>query len=100
MLIADCWSQLVFGCPMFILSQKLKYVKVKLKIWNKQVFGDVHKLVQNSTNHLNNIQCQIQNLGMNDNLKSQEPKAQQDFKDDLDKDEYFWMEKSRIRWNK
>lgn len=32
--IADFWKKVV-GCPMFILSQKLKILKLVLKNWNK-----------------------------------------------------------------
>lgn len=39
--IYDTWSKHVVGCPMYILSQKLKNLKCQLKSWNKEVFGDV-----------------------------------------------------------
>ncbi|XP_058782945.1 uncharacterized protein LOC131657578 [Vicia villosa] len=99
-LVADCWSQPVFGCPMFILSHKLKLLKGKLKIWNKEVFGDIHKLVQTSTTLLNHIQEQIHLIGMTDSLKAQEVKAQIDLEDALVKEELYWMEKARVRWHK
>ncbi|MCH84506.1 RNA-directed DNA polymerase (Reverse transcriptase), partial [Trifolium medium] len=44
-IIKDCWGKTVVGCPMYILSQKLKLVKDKLKSWNKVCFGNVHESV-------------------------------------------------------
>ncbi len=36
------WSNYSFdGTPSFVLAQKLKALKGDLKVWNKQVFGDV-----------------------------------------------------------
>ncbi|CAJ1931527.1 unnamed protein product [Sphenostylis stenocarpa] len=34
-------------CPMFILSQKLKALKIALRPWNREVFVDVHHRVEN-----------------------------------------------------
>ena len=46
--ILDSWSTRIIGCPMFVLSKKLQNLKVRLKIWNKDVFGNIHDLVKNS----------------------------------------------------
>ena len=36
------WSSYTFaGTPSFVLAQKLKALKGDLKVWNKEVFGDV-----------------------------------------------------------
>lgn len=37
---------------MFILNQKLKLLKNKLKVWNKNTFGNVHDKVKNSMANL------------------------------------------------
>ena len=33
----------VQGTKMFMLNQRLKYIKSKLKEWNKKDFGDIFK---------------------------------------------------------
>jgi len=39
------WESYSFqGSPSFVLAQKLKALKVDLKSWNKQVFGNVESL--------------------------------------------------------
>jgi hypothetical protein len=39
--VKQCWNNQISGCPMFILSQKLKMLKEALKTWNKNTFGNV-----------------------------------------------------------
>ena len=43
--VKQCWNNQIIGCPMLILSQKLKMLKEALKLWNKNTFGDVHSQV-------------------------------------------------------
>ncbi|MCH81855.1 RNA-directed DNA polymerase (Reverse transcriptase) [Trifolium medium] len=38
-LVKNCWNTEIIGCPMFVLTKKLKLLKEKLKIWNKSCFG-------------------------------------------------------------
>ncbi|MCH85515.1 RNA-directed DNA polymerase (Reverse transcriptase), partial [Trifolium medium] len=54
-IIKDCWGKTVVGCPMYILSQKLKLVKDKLKSWNKEpLLADevIPKLITEDVNAL------------------------------------------------
>lgn len=41
-LVTDVWSRSFIGCPMAVLTQKLKALKLELKKWNKDDFGNVH----------------------------------------------------------
>lgn len=41
---------------MYILSQKLKNLKARLKDWNKSTFGDVHSQVKAALADLDMIQ--------------------------------------------
>ena len=41
-LIHDSWANKVVGFPMFILQHKLKRLKIELRDWNKNHFGNVH----------------------------------------------------------
>jgi len=51
---------------MFVLSSKLKSLKAKLKVWNKEVFGNVHSFVKDNEQKLEEIQNQIHISGHND----------------------------------
>ena len=98
-LISDSWKDGVIGKPMFVLSTKLKRLKLKLKIWNKEVFGNIHTYVNDAENELSNIQAQIQSIGHTDQLMAEEKKAQSNLDEALLKQESFWQEKARIRWH-
>ncbi|KAF1894130.1 hypothetical protein Lal_00004049, partial [Lupinus albus] len=41
--VAEVWRVEVVGCPLFVLSQKLKLLKKELKTWNYLVFGNIHE---------------------------------------------------------
>lgn len=71
-LVASSWRERYVGCDMFVLSQKLKSLKSKLKTWNRCVFGNVHELVRNAEAHLHSIQNQIDTLGHTDHLLEQQ----------------------------
>jgi hypothetical protein len=47
-LVLDCWNTDILGCPMYIMSQKLKILKGRLKTWNKNYFGNDHDLVNSA----------------------------------------------------
>jgi len=44
-LINDSWANTVVGCSMFILQHKLKRLKIELRVWKKNSFGNVHNVV-------------------------------------------------------
>ncbi|CAL9013025.1 unnamed protein product [Prunus brigantina] len=55
-----------YGCPMFVLSSKLRALKAKLKEWNWREFGDINVKVNDSMRALESIQTEIANLGPSD----------------------------------
>lgn len=75
-IIAEVWSTQVHGCPMSILSQKLKLVKLHLRSWNKHVLGDVNLNVDKAQGELDAILAQGSTTGYSDVLVSQEKAAQ------------------------
>jgi hypothetical protein len=98
-LIKDSWNFEVTGCPMFILSKKLKLVKEKFKVWNKSSFGNVHELVSSAEQNLNHIQNQIQANGPLDELLDDEKLAHTELESALNKQELFWQEKANLNWH-
>jgi hypothetical protein len=98
-IVAECWRSVVTGCPMFILSNKLKFLKDRLKNWNKDCFGNVHSLVNTAEMKLQQIQDQIQLNGHTDNLLHEERVASTMYEEALNKQEAFWQEKARVNWH-
>jgi hypothetical protein len=89
--VSDSWNSVVVGCPMFVLSEKLKSLKAKLKTWNKDCFGNVHDLVASAELQLHQIQMQIQQHGHSDTLVHEEKIASSLLEDALSKQEVFWQ---------
>ncbi|XP_019430073.1 PREDICTED: uncharacterized protein LOC109337532, partial [Lupinus angustifolius] len=97
--IEEAWKEEIIGCPMFILSEKLKRLKVKLKNWNWNVFDNIHHIVQEALSTVENIQSCINNDGSNEDLLDQEGIAQLNLLKALNMEEDFWKEKSRMNWH-
>jgi hypothetical protein len=98
-LVKDSWNSEVVGCPMYILSSKLKNLKGKLKSWNKEKFGNVHDFVTAAETKLHQIQNLIQLNGPSDALLSDEKHAHMKFEEALNRQEAFWKEKTNLKWH-
>ena len=97
--IEQAWSSNVVGCPMYVLSQKLKMLKDKLKVWNKEIFGDIHVQVKDATTKLDAIQEEIDREGHTNMLMEQEKQAQINLENVLNMEECFWHEKAKVKWH-
>lgn len=62
-LVLEVWNRPYWGCPMYILIQKLIALKLDLKKWNRDVFGNVQTNVENAMTILNGIQLHIDRFG-------------------------------------
>lgn len=70
-------------CPMFTLAQKLRDLKLELKTWNKEVFGDVHLNVERAQAEVDKVQAQIIALGYLNSLLDKEKTMQLELHKDL-----------------
>ncbi|KAK2429733.1 hypothetical protein QL285_028147 [Trifolium repens] len=98
-IVSDCWKSVVVGGPMYILTQKLKILKDRLRVWNKSCFGNVHANVTAAEDKLHQIQLQIQQNGHTDALLFEEKLAAKLYEDALNKQEVFWQERARLNWH-
>ncbi|GAU26607.1 hypothetical protein TSUD_102140 [Trifolium subterraneum] len=96
--VRDFWNTTVIGCPMFVLSKKLKFLKEKLKIWNKEVFGNVHDQIKIAEEKVNSIQYVINSNGHSDSLMDLEKQAQFELELALNMEEAFRKEKTKVKW--
>lgn len=83
-IVKSSWNTPFIGCPMFVLNQKLKHLKLALKIWNKTTFGNIHDRVKIATEKVQNIQRELDSIGVTDDLLNQEKLAQIDLEKALD----------------
>ncbi|KAL6224830.1 hypothetical protein ACLB2K_003685 [Fragaria x ananassa] len=44
--VKQCWGSVVtYGCPLSMLQHKLRVLRKALRVWNWEVFGNIHKKV-------------------------------------------------------
>ncbi|XP_019435956.1 PREDICTED: uncharacterized protein LOC109342425 [Lupinus angustifolius] len=88
-LVAEVWNVEVVGCPMFVLSTKLKNLKKELIIWNHNVFGNIHQRVLVAKANVVTIQNCINDHGPENSLLVEEDLAQSELMDALLVEESF-----------
>ncbi|XP_062008504.1 uncharacterized protein LOC133725310 [Rosa rugosa] len=98
-LVREFWENSTYhGCPMFILSAKLRALKVVLRQWNASHFGDINNRVHLAKVELDGIQQDISSLGPSEERYRQEDKAHADYQLALSMQDSFLRSKSRVRW--
>ena len=86
------------GCNMFILTAKLRSLKKDLKIWNRNVFGNIHERVDKAKKELENIQLLLSNSGFSEDLFQLETNAHNELFSALQSQTTFYKERSRAKW--
>lgn len=93
------WEEI--GCisanPLFMLQYKLKILKAHLKVWNKEVFGDVHKDKEDAIAALEAAQQSFDEVPSVENKEALNL-ANATFKQILAREEVYWFQKSRVQW--
>jgi hypothetical protein len=74
-------------------------LKDRLKIWNKDVFGNVHDQLKKAEDKVNSIQEKINVNGYSDDLMAQDKQAQIDLDLALQIENAFWQEKAKVKWS-
>jgi len=90
----------VQGTKMFLLLQRLKHIKLRLKDWKKNEFGNIFeakKVVERKLQEINQI---LITDGFNEERKEQADYHQQEWEGLCKQEEIFWKHKSRVRWLK
>jgi hypothetical protein len=95
------WESYDFqGLPSFVLANKLKTLKVDLKKWNAEVFGDVGKKKKELLEGIKELECFEEARG----LVEEERVRKSDMVKELEKtllfEEDLWRKKSRALWLK
>lgn len=87
------------GCPMYMLRKKLQNLKVSLKQWNQDIFGNIHDLVSEYMTKLKGIQQRIIVDVPTDALGSQEKDVILQLEKNQCMQEVFLSEKARLHWH-
>ncbi|KAJ4710362.1 RNA-directed DNA polymerase (Reverse transcriptase) [Melia azedarach] len=75
-LVQESWQAPThLNCPMENFSYKLRRLKYKLRVWNKDCFGDVNKNLAEANSSLADVQNRISVYGISDSLFQEETNA-------------------------
>ena len=86
------------GSKMFIFMSKLKYIKGKILIWNKEHFENIFKEKAENEEELINLNKEVIKNSMNNNTFHHEKELLAKQESILAKEEIFWHQKSREKW--
>ena len=78
------------GTKMFMLQQRLKHIKSKLKYWNKKEFGNIFKAKREVEQKLQGINQIIITDGFTEERKTQAESLQKKWEDRCFQEEIFW----------
>ncbi|XP_028119770.1 uncharacterized protein LOC114317256 [Camellia sinensis] len=96
--VSSSWNQYIRGVPMFRVYQKLRQLKVKLKLLNKKDFSDISLRVQASKTNLDLLQFKLDKDPLNCVLQGQEREEHKKYLDLRQVEESLALQKSRIQW--
>ena len=88
------------GSYSFVLSEKLKALKVKLKNWNKEVFGKVGVNLRMTLGRVSFWDDQERQRTLNEQELEARKEAKEEFKKWAIMEEILWRQKSRQIWLK
>ncbi|KAH9302372.1 hypothetical protein KI387_013955, partial [Taxus chinensis] len=98
--IKEWWVWEGTGTSQFRLLQKLKNVKQKVRIWNKEVFGNIFEKKKELKQQLEELELQVSMKGMTLEDHQREKILLSDLHNINSHEETFWRMKSRALWLK
>jgi hypothetical protein len=96
-LIAKAWGTDVTGTPMFILCNKLKYVKHVSRDFNKKYFAKIIDRVLVAKRAMEEAQCLMQRNPLDLEIHRARPILVKGYAQLAEADESFLMKKSRLQ---
>ncbi|KAL7234462.1 hypothetical protein ACSBR1_017963 [Camellia fascicularis] len=96
--VSNIWGHYFRGVPMFRVCQKLRKLKVSLKLLNKKDFSDISTRVQIAKANLDLIQYKLDKDPVNNGLQSQEREDLKKYIELSKLEESLALQKSRVQW--
>ncbi|KAF9614767.1 hypothetical protein IFM89_020621 [Coptis chinensis] len=93
-LVIQSWSEPMEGYSVFVLTQKLKCLKGKLKSWNRNIFGNLGTKVREESKALENMKKESER-NYNDTLANEIINQANKVEGLLEQEESFWRQKSK-----
>ena len=95
------WSSYeVVGGGIYIFKEKLKKLKADLKVWNKEVFGDVNLASKEAQKRIEVLDAPDDGLGLAESEREERKALLAEFSKVKFKQEAIMFQKARQRWVK
>src|ERR1044072_2046451 len=99
--VNESWGELrLQGRGIFVLKEKLKLLKEKLKVWNKEIFGDLNLKRKDLIARLNELDKQVEDGGPNDENSKQRKEVSAELWSVARFHESLLRQKFRTKWIK
>eukprot|EP00253_Pinus_taeda_P002831 PITA_02831 len=97
---SDHWPVQMEGTRMFLLHKTLKYIKLKLKDWNKNEFGNIFAVKKEVEDKMQTLNQTLITDGFDRVKDEQVTKLHKDWENLCKQEEIYWRQKSRVQWLK
>lgn len=99
--VEETWKEIVvYGRGAYVLKEKLKLLKQKLKHWNNEVFGDLFRKKKEIVESLNALEQKAEEVVLEEAELEQRKELGADYWRCAKRIESLLCQKSRIRWVK
>lgn len=88
------------GSSMFLLHKRLKHIKMKLKVWNKNIFRNIFAGKKSVENKILELNQTLIKEGFDKDKNEQAEKYHLEWEKLCKQEEVFWKQKSRVQWLK
>ncbi|XP_026400225.1 uncharacterized protein LOC113296103 [Papaver somniferum] len=90
-IIAECWRRDLTGSSAYIIARKMKDIKLHLRVWNKEVYGNIKTNIDECKQHLSWLHNNYFRADRSEVVSL----ARKTLRDWHDIEESFWKTKSR-----
>jgi exonuclease III len=99
--VKSWWDSYTYeGLPSFVLANKLKSLKLDLKKWNEEVFGDIGRKKRELLEGIQEMDVLAENRGLLEEEKMKKEDMARELESTLLCEEIHWRQKSRALWLK
>ncbi|GLT55575.1 hypothetical protein SLA2020_286860 [Shorea laevis] len=99
--VKQWWNSYHFeGAASYVLAQKLRALKIDLKKWNEEVFGDVGQRKKEMIEGLSELDLVAEGRSLNEEEKSKRVEYSKELERSIFMEEVSWRQKSRALWLK